>query len=96
MKPDPANLPPQATLDEIGSMATVVTQLPQKPVGSLPAANTEMIETSPDMPTIAVANPSRQLPAATMHSASSMASMGGKKGAPGAAGGEAEDGEHGA
>ena len=88
MKPDPANLPPQATLDEIGSMATVVTQLPQKPVGSLPAANTEMIETSPDMPTIAVANPSRQLPAATMHSASSMASMGGKKGALGAAGGE--------
>ncbi|MBK8094573.1 MAG: protein kinase [Verrucomicrobiaceae bacterium] len=79
MKPDPASLPPQATLDEIGSMATIVTQSPPATARHLPAAGAETIETSPDAPTIAVANPSRQLPAATMHSASSMASMGGQK-----------------
>ena len=57
-------------------MATIVTHTAPKdgpaPLPSMAAT----IETTPDMPTIAVANPSRNLPAATMHSAG--ASMGGK------------------
>lgn len=77
MKPDPSTLnPPAATLDELGSMATIITHTAPKerpaPLPSMAAT----IETTPDMPTIAVANPSRNLPAATMHSAG--ASMGGK------------------
>lgn len=77
MKPDPSHsTPPAATLDELGSMATIITHTTPKggPV-TLPS-QAATIETSPDMPTIAVANPSRNLPAATMHSAG--ASMGGK------------------
>ncbi|MFM2169627.1 MAG: Serine/threonine-protein kinase PknB [Verrucomicrobiota bacterium] len=57
-------------------MATIITHTAPKerpaPLPSMAAT----IETTPDMPTIAVANPSRNLPAATMHSAG--ASMGGK------------------
>ncbi|MBL9132968.1 MAG: protein kinase, partial [Verrucomicrobiaceae bacterium] len=84
MKPDPSQPPappPAATLDEIGSMDTLVTSTPSKGAAPPPVATqtgSATIETSPDMPTIAVANPSRNLPAATMHSAGSSASMGGK------------------
>jgi serine/threonine protein kinase/WD40 repeat protein len=77
VKPDPSHsAPPAATLDELGSMATIVTHTtPNDGPVPLPS-HAATIETTPDMPTIAVANPSRQLPAATMHSAG--ASMGGK------------------
>lgn len=77
MKPDPSHsAPPAATLDELGSMATIVTHTTPKD-GPVPLpSQAATIETTPDMPTIAVSNPSRQLPAATMHSAG--ASMGGK------------------
>ena len=66
MKLDPAKLPDPAALDEIGSMDTIVTQ------GDAAHPARATIETSPDMPTLAVSNPSQQLPAATMQSANSM------------------------
>jgi hypothetical protein len=77
VKPDPSHsAPPAATLDELGSMATIVTHTTPRD-GPVPLpSQAATIETTPDMPTIAVSNPSRQLPAATMHSAG--ASMGGK------------------
>jgi hypothetical protein len=57
-------------------MATIVTHTTPRD-GPVPLpSQAATIETTPDMPTIAVSNPSRQLPAATMHSAG--ASMGGK------------------
>jgi hypothetical protein len=57
-------------------MATIVTHTTPKTGRCLCLLKQATIETTPDMPTIAVSNPSRQLPAATMHSAG--ASMGGK------------------
>ncbi|MBL9183917.1 MAG: protein kinase [Verrucomicrobiaceae bacterium] len=79
MKPDSSNPPPPAaTLDELGTMATIVTHTSPKDGAMTLPSQAATIETSPDMPTMAVPNPSRQLPAATMHSAGTMASMGGK------------------
>jgi serine/threonine protein kinase/WD40 repeat protein len=84
VKTDPSqpHPPPPATLDEIGSMDTIVTkhEPAHAPAAAapVPPAHPATIETSPDMPTIAMANPSRALPAATMHSAGSVSSMGGK------------------
>ncbi|MFM7604494.1 MAG: serine/threonine protein kinase, partial [Prosthecobacter sp.] len=80
MKPDSSNTPPPAaTLDELGTLETIATSITTSNDGpQTRLSEVVTVETSPDMPTIAMRSPSNSLPVATRHSLGSIVSAGGK------------------